>query len=118
MKAYRGMKVYLHTFLTLALDNGDWSALWPSHITTRETADRIGDWVDPKTDLEPLEKRKKCVPALSFKLVVYLMSKRGMHMKLGMEIDCRHMYICNNKNVTHQYTTFFAVNIKQTFTAW
>jgi hypothetical protein len=38
MKAYGGMKVYLHTFLTLALDNGDWSALWPSHVTTRERA--------------------------------------------------------------------------------
>lgn len=45
----------------MALDNGDWSALWPSHVTTRErapSADRFGDWVEPKTDLEPLEKRK------------------------------------------------------------
>jgi len=27
-------------------------------------------------------------------------------MKLGMEVDCKHIYICNNKNVTHQYTFF------------
>jgi hypothetical protein len=39
VKAHGGMKVYLHTFLNLALGNGD--------------------WVDPRTDLEPLEKRKK-----------------------------------------------------------
>jgi len=33
MKTYRGMEVYLHAFLTLALGGGDWSASRPNRCT-------------------------------------------------------------------------------------
>jgi hypothetical protein len=33
MKAYWGMEVYLHTFLTSAVDGDEWSVSRPDHIT-------------------------------------------------------------------------------------
>jgi hypothetical protein len=33
MKAYWGVEVYLHAFLTSALDGGEWSAKRPGHFT-------------------------------------------------------------------------------------
>jgi hypothetical protein len=36
MKAYWGVEVELHAFLTSALDGGDWSASRPGHFTRRE----------------------------------------------------------------------------------
>jgi hypothetical protein len=38
MKAYWGVELYLHAFLTLALDGSKWSASCPSHLTPRERA--------------------------------------------------------------------------------
>jgi hypothetical protein len=40
MKKYWGMEVYLHAFLTSALDGGQWSASRPSRFTPREGAPR------------------------------------------------------------------------------
>jgi hypothetical protein len=36
MKAYGGMDVYIHIFLTLALVGGEWSASRPDRFTPRE----------------------------------------------------------------------------------
>jgi hypothetical protein len=36
MKVYGEMEVYLHTFLTLALDGGEWSASHPCHFNPGE----------------------------------------------------------------------------------
>jgi hypothetical protein len=38
MKAYSGGGVYLHAFLTRALDGGEWSASGPGRFTTMEWA--------------------------------------------------------------------------------
>jgi hypothetical protein len=46
MKAYGGVEVYIHVFLTLALDGGEWSASRPGHFTP--STHSIGDWVDPR----------------------------------------------------------------------
>jgi hypothetical protein len=38
MKAHWGVEIYLHAFLTLILDESEWSALCPCHFTPREIA--------------------------------------------------------------------------------
>jgi hypothetical protein len=38
MKAYGGVDVQTHVFLTLALVEGEWSASYPSHFTPGERA--------------------------------------------------------------------------------
>jgi hypothetical protein len=57
MKAYGGMNVYIHIFLTSALlAGGEWSASFAGHFTPG--THYIGGWVDPRTALENVEKRK------------------------------------------------------------
>jgi len=38
MKAYGRLEVYFHSFLTMALDGDDWSALFPCNLPARERA--------------------------------------------------------------------------------
>jgi hypothetical protein len=61
MKAYQGVDVWIHIFLTLALVVGEWSASRPNSFTPGETAlgtHWIGGWVKPRADLNVVEKRK------------------------------------------------------------
>jgi hypothetical protein len=59
MKAYGGMDVYI--FFTSAPDGGEWSASRPSRFTPGERAPGthwIEGWLDPRTGLEEVEKKK------------------------------------------------------------
>jgi hypothetical protein len=61
MKAYGGVHVYIHTFLTTALAGGEWSASRPGCSTAGERAPGThwkGGWVDPRAGLDDVEKRK------------------------------------------------------------
>jgi hypothetical protein len=61
MKAYGGVDVYIHIFLTSAPVEGEWLAPRPSRFTPRERAlgtHWIGGWVDPRAGLDDVEKRK------------------------------------------------------------
>jgi hypothetical protein len=61
MKAYGGVDVSIHIFLTLALAGGEWLASRPGRFTPREKGLGtlwIGGWVDPRAGLDDLEKRK------------------------------------------------------------
>jgi hypothetical protein len=65
MKAYWGVEVYLHAFLTSALDGGEWSASCPGRFTPRENArgtHLIGCWVGPRSGLDVAVKRE--IPSL------------------------------------------------------
>jgi hypothetical protein len=65
VKTYVGMEVWLHPFLTSALDGDEWSASRPRHFTCGERAPgayRIGGWVGPRASLDAEAKRKKSVP--------------------------------------------------------
>jgi hypothetical protein len=61
MKAYGGVDVWTHVFLTSALVGGEWSASRPGRFTLGERAPDthwIGGWVDPRAGLDNVEKRK------------------------------------------------------------
>jgi hypothetical protein len=61
MKAYGGVDVQIHIFLTAALVGGEWSASRPGHFTSGEGApgnNWIGRWVCPRAGLDDVEKRK------------------------------------------------------------
>jgi hypothetical protein len=72
MKAYGGMHVYIHIFLTSALVGGEWSDSRPGHFTPREIAPGthwIGGWVEPRAGLDDVEKRKfLTLPGLELRL--------------------------------------------------
>jgi hypothetical protein len=51
MKAYGGVDVYIHVFLTSALIEGEWSDLRPG-------THRIEGWMDSRAGLDDMEKRK------------------------------------------------------------
>jgi hypothetical protein len=60
MKAYGGMDVQIHIFLTSALFGGEWSASRLGRFTPKERARGthwIGGWVDPRAGQNDLEKR-------------------------------------------------------------
>jgi len=58
---YWGVEVYLHRFLTSALDGGKWSALRPGHFTPGVKAPGthwIGGWVGARSGLDAVAKRR------------------------------------------------------------
>jgi hypothetical protein len=61
MKAYGGVDVQIHIFLNSALAGGEWSASRPGRFTPGERAPGThwtGGWVDSRTGLDDVEKRK------------------------------------------------------------
>jgi hypothetical protein len=61
IKAYWGVEVELHAFLTSTLDGGECSASRPGRFTSREKlpgTNWIGGWVGPRTGLDAVVKRK------------------------------------------------------------
>jgi hypothetical protein len=61
MKAYRGVDVYIHVFLTSALVGGELSASRPGRFTAGERSPGThwrGGWVGPRAGMDDVEKRK------------------------------------------------------------
>jgi hypothetical protein len=61
MKAYWGVEVYLHAFLTSALDEGEWSASCLGRFTPKERAPGthwIGGWMGPRASVDTAVRRK------------------------------------------------------------
>jgi hypothetical protein len=71
MKAYGGVDIKIHIFLTSALAEGEWSASRPCRYTPEERALGThwrGGWVGPRAGLEDVEKRKfLTLPGLEFR---------------------------------------------------
>jgi hypothetical protein len=60
MKAYGGVGVQIHIFLTSVLVGGEWSSPCPDRFTPGERAPSthwMGDWVSPRSGLYDVEKR-------------------------------------------------------------
>jgi len=66
------MEVYLHAFLTSAIDRDKWSAYRSGLFTPRERANGthwIGDWVGPRDGLDAVMKEEiPLLPLPGFKL--------------------------------------------------
>jgi hypothetical protein len=73
MKAYGGLDVQIHIFLTSALVVGEWSASRPGRFTLEGRAHGtqwIGGWVGPRAGLDDVEKRKfLTLPGLELRLL-------------------------------------------------
>jgi hypothetical protein len=74
MKAYGGMDVQIHVFLTSALAGNDVTASRPSRFTPGERALStywIGGWMAPRNAPDGMEKRKFLpVPGLALQLLI------------------------------------------------
>jgi hypothetical protein len=61
MKAYGGVDVYIHIFLTSALAGGEWSTSCSGRFTPGEIdpgTHWIGGWEGSRADLDDVENRK------------------------------------------------------------
>jgi hypothetical protein len=61
MKAYGGVDVLIHIFLTSTLVGGEWSASRPCNFTQGHRTPGthcIGGWVGPRAGLDDVEKRE------------------------------------------------------------
>jgi hypothetical protein len=58
MKAYVGVNVQIHIFLTSALVRGEWSASRPGRFTPEPLYPLDRRWVGPRAGLDDVEKRK------------------------------------------------------------
>jgi hypothetical protein len=111
MKAYGGVDVYIHIFLTSALVGGEWSAPRPGCFTPRERAlgtHWIGGWVDPRAGMDDVEKRKfLTLPGLELRPLrrparsqsLYRLRYPGSHMYIQYVRDlctceCIYEYTC------------------------
>jgi hypothetical protein len=59
MKAYWGVDVYIHIFLSLALAGGEWSASRPGRFIPGESAPSIhwiGGWLNPRASLDDVRR--------------------------------------------------------------
>jgi hypothetical protein len=61
MKNYVGTEIYLHAFLTLALEEGKWSRFIPAIRVPRNHW--IEGWVDPRAGLEGVLEGNNLCPA-------------------------------------------------------
>jgi len=68
MKAYGGVEVQLHSFLTSALDGGEWSTSRPSRFIPGKEPPfpSIEGWVGPRVSLDVMEKREISRPCEEF----------------------------------------------------
>jgi hypothetical protein len=65
MKAYGGVNVQIHIFLTSVIPGGEWSGSRPGRFTAKERAPGthwIGGWVDPRAGLDDVKKRNFLTP--------------------------------------------------------
>jgi len=56
------VEIYLHAFLTPALDEGEWSASLPGQFAPRVRipgTHRTGGWMGPRVGLDAVARRKK-----------------------------------------------------------
>jgi hypothetical protein len=97
MKAYGGVDVYIHIFLTSALVGGEWSASRPCRFTPGKE-NFIGGWVDPRTGLDDMEKWKFfTIPGLELSLPLVVQSVASRYTDWAIPAPKEGLLICENK---------------------
>jgi hypothetical protein len=116
MKAYGGVGVYIHIFLTSALAGGEWSASRPGRFTPGERAPCIHwieGWVDPRVGLDDVEKRKfLTLPGLELDLLV-VQPVPSRYTDYAIPVNFNYNRI--SKNVTNFDFRIFSFNIRTYF---
>lgn len=99
VRAYWGMEVWLHSFLTSALEGSKWSASSPCHVTPVGRAlctYLIWGLVEPTAIVNVLEKRQISCPAVNWATVVELcqlvLKVRHKHCVSGKAGYCKNTY--------------------------
>jgi hypothetical protein len=104
MKAYGGVDVQIHVFLTSALAGSEWSASCSGNLTPRERVPDthwIGSFVDPREGLNDVEKRKFfAIPGLEHRplgrparsQLVYRLRYPGSYSRTVEVLKCREMF--------------------------
>jgi hypothetical protein len=111
MKAYGGVDLYIHIFLTSALVGGEWLASRPCRFTPLERAPGthwIGDWVGFRVDMDDVEKRKICtLPGLELRPLcrpVRSQSLYRLHLVFHSFIHSRRRHLALNSVVLNFHT--------------
>jgi hypothetical protein len=124
MKAYGGVDVYIHIFLTSALAGGECSAWCPDSCTTKERAPGshwIG-WVDPRADLDVENRNFLTLPGLEIKHLIQPVASHYTDYAIPNIIsNIRHIFFPLKNQGTSQIRemcTFPIFFLKSTFKYW
>jgi hypothetical protein len=91
VKAYRGVDVQIHIFLTSVLVGGEWSASRPGPFTSQEHSPGthctcIAGWMGPRAGLDDVEKRKfLTLPGLDLQLIGDWGTQFGL-LQVGLDV--------------------------------
>jgi hypothetical protein len=102
MKAYGGVDVYIHIFLTSVLAVGEWSASRLGRFTPGKRANGthwIGSWVDPRAGLDDVEKRKfSTLPGLELQTLGRRTSSQSLYrLRYPVSQSHRTIFIFSNR---------------------
>jgi hypothetical protein len=111
MRAYKGVDVKIHIFLTSALAGGEWSALVSGRLNPRERAPGmhfIGDWVDPKAGLDDVGKRKflRHQDSNSNPLIIQPVPSRYTDYAIPAHVSCYIEYLYMSKDDRKTYRKY------------
>ena len=98
MKSGRGVKVHLHSFLTLVLEVVKWAALWPGHITPSSQC--VGGWGNPDFRFKkatPTSDRKKHIKCTRIQIYLFIYFFPTMVCLVVITcINCVCVCVCEN----------------------
>jgi hypothetical protein len=108
MKAYGGVDVYIHIFLTSALDGDEWSASHPGRFTPKEIVPGshwIGGWVGPRSGLENVERKFLTLSGLELRPLDRPARSQSLY-RLRNPIFTKQLYTVKPRSIVPGYIVF------------